>query len=402
MAAGNRTAVPNHKGLWTRERANDKVYELKLDGASGTYPVPFPIAQTEPPREVVAWWMEKKLQKVRTGSGLPTPKRMDDLAEAAFARLDERIEEGGKKAPSKNTVALYRGDYDRYIRPHFGRVYAHKINHDDVLAWLKWLRNQEGQGGKKLASWTINGKLTVLRHVLKYGRRIGAVDFNLFDRLDPADLPMQEAREEFTSRALTIAELNRLVEATTEEERAVVVLLGFTGMRRAECAGLLWSDVDLVEGGIKLVKQLSALDREERVQLKSKWSREVILLDRPREALVEHLAREQKKDRGKLTDFVFTDDDGEVRNLAWFSNMVQRVGVRAGLGGDVTPQVLRRTAATVFAYANIPIHVAADMLGHSIKVFSEHYVQVYKDAQARKDMREALGNVEGFGAKEVA
>jgi len=398
MAAGKRTRVPHHQGLWERHRANDKVYELKLDGASGTYPIAFPLDRVDPPREVLAWWKEKTLKKERTGQGLPTRKRLDDLAAEAFAALDERIKVGGRKAPSARTVALYRGDYERYVKPTFGHEYAHKITHEDVLDWLAWLRDQKGRGDKKLASWTVNGKLTVLRHVLKYGRRTGAVDHNVFDRIDSADLPDQEHRDDFDARALTVAELRRLIDAATGDERTVIVVLGYTGMRRGECAGLLWSDLDLVDEEIRLTLQLGDLvdGKATRVPLKNKWARDVILLDPAKEALVEHLAREQEKGRGQLDDFVFTDADGKVRNLAWYSNVVKRVGVKAKLGDNVTPQVLRRTAATVFAYAEIPIHVAAKMLGHSVEVFVKHYVQVYKDAQARKAMREQLGKVKGY------
>jgi integrase len=400
MAAGKRTRVPHHQGLWERERKDDKVYELKIDGISASYPTGFPLDRVEPPREVVLWWKEKTIQKEKTGLGLPSPKKLDDLAEEAFARLDERIAQSHPKAPSERTVELYRGDYERYVQPVFGSTYAHKIDHDQVLDWIGWLREQKGRGDRTFAEWTVNGKLTVLRHVLRYGRRIRAVDFNVFDWIEPADLPVQDSREEFLGRALTVAELNRLIEAASGEARTVITVLGFTGMRRAECAGLLWSDLDLmVEREIKLTRQLG---QTKRVPLKNKWARDVILLDRAHEALIDHLAVEQAKGLGDFGDYVFTDEFGETRKLHWFSDAVQRAGAQAKLGDDVGPQVLRRTTATVFAYSKVPIHAAAKMLGHSTDVFDKHYAQVWKDAQTRKGMRAFLAEVEGFGVREEA
>jgi len=46
-----------------------------------------------------------------------------------------------------------------------------------------------------------------------------------------------------------------------------------------------------------------------------------------------------------------------------------------------TAQVLRRSAATLRAYAGVPKHVAAKEMGHAPSVFERSYAKVYEDAQ---------------------
>jgi len=176
-------------------------------------------------------------------------------------------------------------------------------------------------------------------------------------------------------------------------------------MRLSECAGLLWSDLDLVvDREIKLTQQLAPPAKgvePGHVPLKNKWARDVVLLDRALDALIAHLGREKTRGFGELDDFVFTQPNGRPLDPSTLADMVRAAATRANLG-NVGPQVLRRTTATVFAYADIPIHVAAKMLGNSPEVFVKHYVQVHKDAEAKQAIREALLKIEGFGVEEVA
>jgi hypothetical protein len=72
---------------------------------------------------------------------------------------------------------------------------------------------------------------------------------------------------------------------------------------------------------------------------------------------------------------------------------------RAGLG-TAGAQVLRRSAATLRAYAGVPKHVAAKEMGHTPSVFERSYAKVYEDAQGMEETRTRLSSI-GFGVREV-
>jgi integrase len=137
------------------------------------------------------------------------------------------------------------------------------------------------------------------------------------------------------------------------------------------------------------------------VKLKSRASsRSVVLLDRATEALLDQLQREQEKGLGGDGDFVFTTEVGK----PYCRNRISSKGIggaarRAGVG-NVGAQVLRRSAATLRAYAGVPKHVAAKEMGHTPTVFERSYAKVYDDAQDMEETRKRLSSI-GFGVRHV-
>ena len=51
----------------------------------------------------------------------------------------------------------------------------------------------------------------------------------------------------------------------------------------------------------------------------------------------------------------------------------------------MTPQVLRRSVATLTAHARVPTVIAAAMTGHSPRVYDEHYAKPFRDAEEREE-----------------
>ncbi len=95
-------------------------------------------------------------------------------------------------------------------------------------------------------------------------------------------------REAFDARVLRPAEIERLIAASTSTYRNAVIVMGYSGLRVSELAGLTWADIDLVDWVVRVDRQLAPLRRgvePRRVRPKSRASvREVPLLDRAYEA----------------------------------------------------------------------------------------------------------------------
>ena len=137
------------------------------------------------------------------------------------------------------------------------------------------------------------------------------------------------------------------------------------------------------------------------MQLKSRASlRDVPVLDEGYEALIAQLRLEQAKGLGAESDFVFTSETGRPLGRERIAKRgVTRAARQAGLG-HVTPQVLRRSVATLTAHARVPTVIAAAMTGHSPRVYDEHYAKPFRDAEERNRIRESLASV-GLGSVTV-
>lgn len=179
-------------------------------------------------------------------------------------------------------------------------------------------------------------------------------------------------------------------------------MLALTGLRASEVAGLVWGDVDLVDGLLNVRKQLapsSAGVGPRRVKLKSRASQRVVpLVDRAQDALLDQLQSEQAAGRGADTDYVFCTRSGRPLDRTRISERgVARAAEKAGLG-RVTAQVLRRSVATATAHAHVPVVVAAALTGHSAEVYNRHYARPFRDAEEREMVRDALASI-GFGQR---
>jgi site-specific recombinase XerD len=67
----------------------------------------------------------------------------------------------------------------------------------------------------------------------------------------------------------------------------------------------------------------------------------------------------------------------------WVNREMRRWNRRAGLGeGDVTPHMLRHSAATNLCRSGLPIHIVRDLMNHSSMAVTQRYVKVGTDAVA--------------------
>ena len=181
--------------------------------------------------------------------------------------------------------------------------------------------------------------------------------------------------DETEKRYLSAAQLQRLADAAGEH-RALVLLLGFTGLRFGEAAALTVGDIDLEHGRARVHRSVTAVGGAMVYSApKSHQARTVALPRFLVDVLRDHL---RGRDPGALA---FPDSRGGPMRLhnvrrRWWCQAVANSGAPAGL----SPHELRHTAASMAISAGASIKALQKMLGHkSATLTLDRYGHLYGD-----------------------
>jgi integrase len=295
-------------------------------------------------RFVVSWWDDGKRQRFRLESAV--------LKDAEREAIDVYRSKSLKTATT--TIAhlweAYRADKDgrrvaaamfhewKTIGPHFGHLRPDQIDDRTCLAYTEKrrqtkARNKEGnvQDG---SIWT---ELGHLRSVLKW-----AVSKRLLTYAPDIPRPSKPAPKE---RHLTSSECQRLIEAAgTRHIRLAILLLLSTAARIGAVLDLTWERVDFDRNQIRLRLDDSS----------TRQGRATVPMNSGVRAAL------QEAYRSGLSDFVVEWGGQQVKSIkTGFNKAVAMAGLE-----NVSPHVLRHTAAVHLAEAGIPMSEISQYLGH--------------------------------------
>lgn len=198
---------------------------------------------------------------------------------------------------------------------------------------------------KRLSSpATVNAHLTAIDHFFEF---LGATA----TKVGREDLP-QEA-----PRALTKPEQKRFVRAVAacrrSKDRAVALLLLYTGIRISECAKLNEQDVSIAGRRHRIVIRSGKGDRY----------REIPLNAESREALREWInERGEKFDGVEVEDALFLNPQGRRLSTSSLDLIVRKIGESCGL--SVSAHVLRHTCLTNLVRNGTDLVLVAEIGGH--------------------------------------
>lgn len=226
--------------------------------------------------------------------------------------------------------------------------------------------------GKTHAAQSVRHHHAVLRNALQWAVRSGSVGRNVATLASPPQPPRMERP------TLGLGELQRI---TDSDDRLVALwlLTGIHGLRESEALGLLWDDVDLEAGRLRIRHQLARLDAHwVLVGPKTAGSVRTIHLAPPVvEALSAHrermLAEAASAESWPFYRHVFLTVTGRPYYAAallkeWYA-LLDRLGLPRVRFHD-----LRHSAATNAVALGIPLEDVKQMLGHSsIRLTSDTY-----------------------------
>jgi len=205
---------------------------------------------------------------------------------------------------------------------------------------------------RKLSDWTINDNARAIRTVLKFfnaeGYMSAPVKFDM-PKVAKKRLPV-----------LTAEQVRVTVKACiSTRDKAVILLMVDTGLRRSEVIALNWTDIDFTNG-LAIVKRG-----------KGGKARSVVIGATARRALLAY-----RRTLDNVTDNapLIQSRHGARFTGAGFLQLFRRIVKRSGV--PMSPHVLRRTFVILSLRAGMDVLHLQALLGHATLDMVEHYAQL--------------------------
>jgi integrase/recombinase XerD len=273
---------------------------------------------------------------------------------------------------AENTVVSYRRDLRRYtsfLRER-GVVDPLTVDEPTVIAYVEHLKAARDDDDRpRYAPSSIARSLVAVRSFHRF-----CVDEG-FGSADPSEEIGAPRVPQGIPKALSEQEVDALLGAVPGDDpralrdRAILETLYATGVRISELIGLDRRDLDLEDG---LVRVLGKGSKERVVPVGgSARTALTVYLDRGRPVLAASARRARS-----AGEAVFLNARGGriTRQGCW--KIVRAAGERAGLGGRLSPHVLRHSCATHMLEHGADIRVVQELLGHASLSTTQIYTKV--------------------------
>jgi integrase/recombinase XerD len=297
-----------------------------------------------------------------------------------------------------NSLAAYRRDLRRYARflRDRGEHDPTAVGEATVLAYVEHLKSaRDDDGNPQFAPSSVARALVAVRSFHRFCLEEGLLAADPSGEVGAPTVPLG------IPKALTEDEVDALLGAVVGDtarslrDRAIVETLYATGVRISELVGLDRRDLDLDDGLVRVLgkgskERIVPVGRSARDALTAYLTAGRPQLARPGAARSDAEAVVLNVRGGRLS-----------RQSCW--KIVRTAGERAGLGGRLSPHVLRHSCATHMLERGADIRVVQELLGHAslsttqvyTKVSPERLRAVYEAAHPRARFPERGARAEG-------
>ncbi|MBV8984960.1 MAG: site-specific integrase, partial [Acidimicrobiia bacterium] len=301
----------------------------------------------------------------RVGYGLDTGTYRDPLYDrVTFAQWHERWWPTVQVGRAPKTVSQYEWALRLHVLPHLGPRRLSTIRRIDLEEWLAEL-HAEGLGYS-----SIRRARTLAGMVLS-----SAVDSGIIAANPGAGIRLKKPPTK-AKQALTAAQVEVLADAFEERYRALILVLGYGGLRPGEALALRRRHFDHLHAS--LIVEEAQSEANGRLHVSDTKTHKIRLVPLPEsvsEALAAHLRQHAEADGDAL---IFTTPAGTRMRLSnLFHREWSQARVRAGLPKWVTPYTLRHTCASLLAACGVDCGTAAEIMGHDPAVYLSIYRHLY-------------------------
>lgn len=290
--------------------------------------------------------------------------RLKAVAQRWEANIAQQIKE--------SSFAKYHSVVTKHLLPALGEVCVEDMTHELIESFSIRLLRGEGKNAKPLSPRSVSDVLSVLRSILRFARRAGAII--------PCDgSSVRIRRPPVEIRVLTRQEQEQLCLHLFHNinHRNVGILLSlFAGLRVGELCALQWEDIDL-ENRILYVRH--TMHRIQNIDPEGPRTR--VIITTPKTAtsvrmipLPEDLAHMVASLPGERRGFFITGQMkpyAEPRVMQYhFHRTLERIGV-----ADANYHALRHTFATRCVELGFDVKTLSELLGHStVSMTMDRYV----------------------------
>lgn len=319
-------------------------------------------------RQADAWEVEQKTEYSRTHS----KTARDKITFTAFVRdhwwTDHVMD--GTHTPS--SVAFYRYMSNDLLEYFGEKTRLNQIDAEAVKRYISFMNNKAvTKKGEPYGKTTVQHHFSTLRNIMEYARRLHYISADPCTDLSPKEKPHREKKGiDF----LEVDEARKFLSCLENEPlfwRALFNVLLTTGLRRGECVGLQWGDIDAENLTLTIERNVTIDASSETKQhvggTKTGESRVVPLSPRVYKMLME-LHAEQTSKYGLTTPraFIFCKDNDPYQPLyvtnvtRTMRKLVKRYGLR-----NVSPHDLRHSAASLALESGADLKQVQTLLGHA-------------------------------------
>ena len=279
---------------------------------------------------------------------------------------------------SENSRSSFHGNLDRWIYPALGEMKMPDITAANISALLLDMQAQ----GKAHA--TCIKVYTVLKSLFKMAYLSDIIQKNPMDKVERPKQRKDEVRAQ-EPEAYTVEEVQYILSCLDREPlkwKAMIRLLVDTGIRRGECCGLQWKDIDFKENTITIAGNL-CYTPQKGVYLDTPKNGKTRIIDVDADviALLQQLRQQQASHA--LSTFVFTQDNSpEPMHLQSPTRYLKKFAARYGID-DLHPHKLRHSFASIAITNGADIASVSEKLGHSDKAVTLR-MYTHADAESMK------------------
>ena len=327
-----------------------------------------PVKAPKEAEKQAALWEESlkpKVEERTTHAPLTTVERQDDFV-SFVDKVWFPLQVSGNDRKEK-TIQFYEGT-TKIIKAFFSGYTLQEITAMDIERYLVYLRTEyKGRFGKPLAPKTIHHHYGTLNLIFGYAEKRELIDKNPMAKVD-APKKKRKAVDAMTPEQAK--EFFKAIEDCPLDFRCMLYLLITTGIRRGECIGLKWKDIDWNSSVLSIERSVSYTPRSGLVVSTPKTAnsiRKIPLISSVLQHLQEY--KTAQEEQGTVVSdeaFLFPNAENafEPRTPDSLTRHLKRFMARRGFP-DLSPHDLRHTCATLLLANGADIKSVQDILGHA-------------------------------------
>ena len=252
------------------------------------------------------------------------------------------------------------------ILPYFKSIYLESITSKDISEYLLYLRTEhKTKDGRTLAQQTIKHLFCTLNLIFEHAVKLERISVNPITIIQAPKLARHRVD------ALSVGEVSMFIkeiENLPQRLKVMYMLLLTTGIRRGECFGLQWGDVNFNESIIQIQRNVTYSTAGVLVGRTKTVTGERIV---PMTKRLVDLLREYKELENKTSPisndtFLFHTETSlnTPQDPTYLTKHMRRFMKRVGLP-DMSPHDLRHTCASLLIQSGVDIKSVQDIMGHA-------------------------------------